>query len=290
VKDVGFEFGYGDKIAPRIGATYDLLGNGKVKLYGDWGRYFATVPNSLARGAFGADYWHVYYRALDSPDVFALSSLIPNVAATNGTNLPGKNLWSDVSGSSRDRRQLDFDTIAPGIKPMSTDQMNAGAEIQLSPTMVLRAGYVRNSLRTTIEDQGALKNGDEVYFYGNPGEGATSITPTSGLTKPFPTPLLPGLVGKRELCLQPPQRQLSGPVQYGRGSYTDSWCHLWQPAEPDWHRGPERRRRFARMGSGRDSMGFARQTGCPGTARNRPPERTEALRLLYLQVGDRNWR
>jgi hypothetical protein len=188
VKDVGFEFGYGDKIAPRIGATYDLLGNGKVKLYGDWGRYFATVPNSLARGAFGADYWHVYYRALDSPDVFALSSLIPNVAATNGTNLPGKNLWSDVSGSSRDRRQLDFDTIAPGIKPMSTDQMNAGAEIQLSPTMVLRAGYVRNSLRTTIEDQGALKNGDEVYFYGNPGEGATSITPTSGLTKPFPTP------------------------------------------------------------------------------------------------------
>ena len=31
-------------------------------------------------------------------------------------------------------------------------------------------------------------NGDEAYFYGNPGEGATATTPTSGLTKPFPTP------------------------------------------------------------------------------------------------------
>lgn len=188
VKDVGFQFGYTDKLAPRIGATYDLLGNGKIKLYGGWGRYFATVPNSLARGAFGADYWHVYYRALDTPNVFGLSSLIPNVAATSGQNLPGANLWSNVAGSSRDRRVLDFSTIAPSIQPMSTDQVNAGAEIQLSSTTVFRAGYVRNSLNRTIEDQGALRNGDEVYFYGNPGEGETSITPTSGATPPFPTP------------------------------------------------------------------------------------------------------
>jgi hypothetical protein len=188
VRDNGFSFGWSDKVAPRLGATYDLLGNGKVKLYGGWGRYFAWVPYSLARGAFGADYWHVYYRALDTPDAFSLSPLIPNVFPTNGTNLPGKNLWSDVTGSSRDRRQLDFDTVAPGIKPMSTTQINAGAEFQLNSTTVFRAGYIRNTLDRTIEDQGALKNGDEVYFYGNPGEGATSITPTSGATKPFPTP------------------------------------------------------------------------------------------------------
>ena len=188
VRDNGFSFGWTDKIAPRLGATYDLLGNGKVKLYGSWGRYFGLVPNSLARGAFGADYWHVYYRALDTPDAFSLSPLIPNVAASNGTNLPGKNLWSDVTGSSRDRRVLDFDTVAPGIKPMSTDQINVGAEFQLNSTTVFRAGFIRNSLNRTIEDQGALVNGDEVYFYGNPGEGATAQTPTSGATKPFPTP------------------------------------------------------------------------------------------------------
>ena len=188
IKQQGFDFGWADKIAPRLGGSYDLLGNGKVKLYASWGRYFGVVPNSLARGAFGADYWHVYYRGLDNPDVFALSPLIPNVFATSGTNLPGQNLWSSVTGSSRDRRVPNFNTVAPGIKPMSTNQTNVGAEIQLSPTMVFRAGYTRTSLDRTIEDQGSIVNGDEVYFYGNPGEGATAITPTSGATKPFPTP------------------------------------------------------------------------------------------------------
>jgi len=73
IKDDGFAFGWSDKVAPRLGATYDLLGNGKIKLYGGWGRYFANVPYSLSRGAFGADYWHVYYRTLDTPDVFSLA-------------------------------------------------------------------------------------------------------------------------------------------------------------------------------------------------------------------------
>jgi hypothetical protein len=188
IRDNGFSFGWADKIAPRLGASYDLTGTGKVKLYGSWGRYFAWVPYSLARGAFGADYWHVYYRALDTPDVFSLSPLIPNVAATSGTNLPGKNLWTDVPGSSRDRRVLDFDTVSPDIKPMSSDLINAGAEFQLNPHTVFRAGYVRNNLNRTIEDQGALVNGDEAYFYGNPGEGSTATTPTSGATAAFPTP------------------------------------------------------------------------------------------------------
>jgi hypothetical protein len=188
VRDNGFSFGWSDKIAPRLGATYDLLGNGKVKLFGSWGRYFAWVPYSLARGAFGADYWHNYYRTLDTPDAFSLSPLIPGVAASNGTNLPGRNIWSNVTGSSRDRRVLDFNTVAPGIKPMSTDLINFGTDFQVNSTTVVHAGFVRNSLNRTIEDQGALVNGDEAYFYGNPGEGATAQTPTSGATAPFPTP------------------------------------------------------------------------------------------------------
>ncbi len=40
----------------------------------------------------------------------------------------------------------------------------------------------------TIEDLGALVNGDEVYSYANPGEGIATITPISGRTAPFTTP------------------------------------------------------------------------------------------------------
>jgi hypothetical protein len=188
IRDNAFEFGWSDKVAPRLGATYDLFGTGKVKIYGRWGRYYDWVKYSLSRGAFGADYWHVYYRTLDTPDAFSLSALIPGAAASNGTNLSGKNIWSDVTGSSRDRRVPNFETVIPGIKPMYSDLTNAGAEIQLSPTSVFRVGYVHNSLGRTIEDLGVLVGGDEVYYYGNPGEGGATITPSSGATTAFATP------------------------------------------------------------------------------------------------------
>ncbi|MBI4164493.1 MAG: TonB-dependent receptor [Acidobacteria bacterium] len=55
LKDYAFKFGFGDKIAPRIGASYDLFGNGKVKLSGFWGRFFDWTKYEVARGAFGAD-------------------------------------------------------------------------------------------------------------------------------------------------------------------------------------------------------------------------------------------
>jgi hypothetical protein len=54
---------------------------------------------------------------------------------------------------------------------------------------VLRASYTHNNLRRTIEDLGALDaDGNEVYLYGNPGEGVSLTQPTSGATKPFPMP------------------------------------------------------------------------------------------------------
>src|SRR6185436_9854994 len=34
--------------APRIGATFDVAGNGATKIYGNYGRYYARIPNDLA--------------------------------------------------------------------------------------------------------------------------------------------------------------------------------------------------------------------------------------------------
>jgi hypothetical protein len=49
------EFGWGDKIAPRIGGAYDVLHNGKVKLYASYGKFFDIMKMGLARGSFGSD-------------------------------------------------------------------------------------------------------------------------------------------------------------------------------------------------------------------------------------------
>lgn len=179
IRDNAFSFGFGDKIAPRLGASYDLRGDGKIKIYGSFGRYFDWVKYELSRGTFGGDFWTIAYRSLDTTDVFSLS----------GANAPGRNLWAATPGAVRDRRVPAFDLVGKGIKPMASEDINAGVEYQIAPQTVFRANYVHKRLLRTIEDLGALDSkGDEVYLYANPGEGDAKINPTSGATKAFPMP------------------------------------------------------------------------------------------------------
>ena len=175
VKEKAFEFGFGKKIAPRLGATFDVLGNGRLKAFGSWGRYFDWVKYELARGSFGGDTWLVNYRSLDTLDVNSL----------NLSNMPGRDLW----GGARDRRVPNFDTIDPDLKPMFQDATNVGLEYQLNPTTAIGVNYVHNKLTRSIEDVGSLDaSGNEVYFAANPGEGIATKMFVTGLTQPFATP------------------------------------------------------------------------------------------------------
>jgi hypothetical protein len=172
VKKYAFQFGYGDKIAPRIGASYDLFGNGKVKISGGWGRFYDWTKYDLPRGTFGGDVWHVYYRPLNTLDVYSLSL----------NNMPGDNLWP---GAFRDRRVPGFDKIDPNVKPMSSESLNAGVEWEVKKSMVFTGRYVRTNLNRTIEDMGQLDaQGNEVYNYGNPGEGRNTLALSGGLACP----------------------------------------------------------------------------------------------------------
>ncbi|HEU4692289.1 MAG TPA: carboxypeptidase regulatory-like domain-containing protein, partial [Vicinamibacterales bacterium] len=172
------EFGFGDKVAPRIGASYDVFGDGRMKLFGAYGRYYDWTKYELARGSFGGDIWQVYYRSLDDPNWITTANL---------NNMPGRDLWGSASGF-RDRRVPAFDTIDPDIKPMSQDSYNAGVEYQLGRTSVFTVNYIHNSLVRTIEDIGLLVNGDEVYLYANPGEGLATNALVSTATAPFNIP------------------------------------------------------------------------------------------------------
>ncbi len=58
VKETAFEFGFGQKIAPRLGATYDVLGDGRLKAFGSWGRYYdgsnTSSPADLSAATHGS--------------------------------------------------------------------------------------------------------------------------------------------------------------------------------------------------------------------------------------------
>src|SRR5580765_7516896 len=117
-------FGFGDKIAPRVGVSYDVRGDGRMKLFGSWGRYYDWTKYELARGTFGGDTWKIYYHALDTLDL----------ASINLSNMPGRYIWKGNANpalSFRDRRVPAFETVDPAIKPMSQDGANLGWEYQL---------------------------------------------------------------------------------------------------------------------------------------------------------------
>lgn len=179
IKETAFEFGWGQKVAPRIGGSFDAFGNGKLKIYASWGMFFDWVKYELARGTFGGDVWTTAYRSLDTLDVLSLS----------GTNLPGRNLWP--GGGVQDHRVPSFgaDVVDPNLRPMSSDLTNVGVEYQLSPSTLLAVRYTRNHLRETIEDLGVLDQfGSEVYIYGNPGRGLAQHATVSTATTPFDYP------------------------------------------------------------------------------------------------------
>lgn len=178
IAQYAFQFGFNDKIAPRLGATYDVRGDGKMKAFASWGRYYDWTKYEIARGSFGGDVWRIYYRSLDTLDIGSL----------NLNNLPGRDLWGGPTGY-RDLRATAINNTDPNIKPMYQDSLAGGMDFQLNRTMALGVHYIHNNLGRTIEDMGAIVNGDSVYVIGNPGEGQNTLTPSSyPATEPFPTP------------------------------------------------------------------------------------------------------
>ena len=179
LRQYGIEFGFKDKIAPRLGASFDVKGDGRMKAFASWGRYYDWTRYEIARGSYGGDLWHIYYRSLDTLDLGSI----------NIDNMPGRDLWGGPNGF-RDFRGNSIEATDPNIKPMYQDSFNGGLDFQVGARTAIGVHYVHNNLGRTIEDLGALVNGDSIYVIGNPGEGDNLITPPSypDFTDPFPTP------------------------------------------------------------------------------------------------------
>jgi hypothetical protein len=177
-------FDWNDKIAPRLGFAYDLLGDGKTKIFASYGRFFDRVKFALPRGLFGGDIFLEDYFEIfpgDNAGKFNIGNVIggftgPSVCPSTGSIAPG--VFSRCQKNLRVNSNDPTATISSGgaidtnLKPFRQTEFTVGAERQLSKDYVFRARYTYKNVDEAVEDAGiVLSSNSEAYIVGNPGSG-----------------------------------------------------------------------------------------------------------------------
>jgi hypothetical protein len=170
------EFGWGQKIAPRIGVAYDVLHNGKLKAFASYGQFYDMMKMNLARGSFGSDYWHQCVYALDTTNYASISP----TDFTGDGGCPASGPAPGVNArfiENLDLRATKADPRDPGIdvnmKPMKQHEITAGADWAVSTNWGLEARYSRKVLDNAIEDMSLTDSLG--YYIGNPGSAYADI-------------------------------------------------------------------------------------------------------------------
>ena len=159
------EFGFGDKLAPRLGFVYDVAGDASLKIFGSYGLYFDVMKLYTAAASFGGSKNVAAFYTLDSYewDTIGKNGIYP------GTLL-----------RTIDYRAVSLDIVDPAIKPMSQREISLGVEKQLMDNLSATARLVQKHLRYTIEDVGVISEGDVTYYLANPGYGYSRSTADGG--------------------------------------------------------------------------------------------------------------
>jgi hypothetical protein len=133
--------------APRIGATYDVMGNGRSKIFANWGRFYAKIPNDLAARALSAD------AGISRADYYdaGLTQPIPDGVLTV-TQTPGGTPSSVTSHFLQSG--VGADLIDPNVKSSYVDEFVTGFEFEARPNMNVGVRYIHRSIPRVLEDVG----------------------------------------------------------------------------------------------------------------------------------------
>jgi Carboxypeptidase regulatory-like domain len=149
--------------SPRIGATYDIRGDGKSKIFASWGRFYAKIPNDLAARALGSD------DGISRGDYFDanLTQPVPEGVLAAGATRH----FIFAGGGASD--------IDPTSKSTYQDEFAGGVEFEATRGLNIGARYVHRTIPRVLEDIGSAAfvlydlglTGDVLYTITNPREG-----------------------------------------------------------------------------------------------------------------------
>ncbi|HVG18065.1 MAG TPA: TonB-dependent receptor [Blastocatellia bacterium] len=161
-KDKVINFGWGDKIAPRLGAAWDVFGDGRMKVYGSFSLFYDTMKYDLARGSGGGEFW--------IQNVFTLDTL--DFASINLNNTPGRKLDGPIDLRLPSIGESDPPGVDPDIRPMREREYTIGSDYAWGRDLLFSARLTRKELDYAIDDLGrAVPGVGEAFSIGNPGFG-----------------------------------------------------------------------------------------------------------------------
>ena len=145
------KFTWTNNWSPRLGATWDIRGDGKSKLYASWGRFFAKIPNDLAARALAAD------AGISRADYFdqALTQPVPQGVTALGTT--NHFVLAGVAGA----------IFKNGSKSTYSDEFVGGFEFEAAKALNLGIRYIHRNISTVLEDYATAS--PVMYELGFPG-------------------------------------------------------------------------------------------------------------------------
>ncbi|MDO8630349.1 MAG: TonB-dependent receptor, partial [Phycisphaerales bacterium] len=132
------DFQWDGNWAPRVGVIYDFTGDGRSKVFGNWGRFYARIPNDLAARALSADAGISRFDFFDA----ALTRPVPN-----GVLAAGQTVHYVTAG-------LNAADIDPDSKSTYLDETLVGVEREIARGMSVGVRYIHRNMPRILEDIG----------------------------------------------------------------------------------------------------------------------------------------
>jgi outer membrane receptor protein involved in Fe transport len=184
-------YSWGDKIAPRIGAAWDVFKDGRMKVFGSYGKFFDIMKLNVAISSFGGQYWNNCEYLLNSSDLASIAPALNSAGrycvgssptdTTTGANWAGgstpagltfvENINNRTFPTTCSNCSLTSTAVTPGLKPYEQHSSVFGLDYAINKSLGLEVRWDRRRLDHVIEDSSIINNGNETFVIGNPGQG-----------------------------------------------------------------------------------------------------------------------
>lgn len=270
-----------NQIAPRLGISWDVMGDGESKAYANFGRYFLPVATNTNVRLAGDE---LYTRQL-----YEVVSIDSNFVPTLGEPVGGMSVFSDgtLKGTT--------ETVNADLDPMYQDEYIVGYERTLNDTWSMGIKGTYRELGSSLEDIAIDKgfndylerefgsscevcSGFHYYVLTNPGNPVTITTDPDGDAGPLAFDTY--TISAEDLAYPVAERQYAAiDLTLNRGwddvwqmNFTYTWSHSWGNNEG-----------FVRSDNDQDDSGLTTNFDQPGLTDgangNLPNDRRHAVKI-----------